>query len=58
MDNFTGFCREVLNERWDGVHHINIDLVFVHSGYVVGGFTLTLAHVEKDRKYLKGDESY
>lgn len=31
MDSFTGLCREVVYNRWEGVLDMHIGLVFVHS---------------------------
>lgn len=42
----------------DGVHDRNICLVFVHSGYVFGGYTPNFSPVIKDGKYLKRYERY
>lgn len=37
---------------------MNVGFVFLHSGCIGGGFTPTLAHVQEDGKYLKGNEGY
>lgn len=58
MDISFGLCSEVANNRWDGVSDMNIGLVFVHTGYIVGAFSPTIAFIEKNGKFMEGDEGY
>lgn len=58
MKGFAALRWEAVVIRWGATLDANIELVFVKSWYVLGGFTLILGDHDRDHNYIKEERKY